>query len=221
MTVRVRDAAGNVVRAAKYTPHYTGATVEKRNFDFLPPHRSGNSAVRDSWDLLVRRLRWAIDNTYMLRRAVELMTQLVVGQGINVFFAGLPDAWAGMNPDTLLDDPLFRFGEESDAHFERWAEEYADSERRRTWYEMQATSARDLFGTGNSLWLKVVRPAPSGVSPICWQLLEFEQLDTCRNEESRDGKNRIDQGIEYNEFGEAVAYYLYHAHPYEDRKSVV
>lgn len=216
MVATIRDASGRTIRAAKYTPHYAGATVEKRNFDFQPPHRSGNSAVRDSWDLLVRRLRWAIDNTYMLRRAVDLMTQLVVGQGLNVFFAGLPDLRAGADPQALLSDPLFLFGEESDKQFEKWAEEYADSERRRTWYEMQTTSARDLFGTGNSLWLKVVRPAPAGVSPVCWQLLEFEQLDTSRTEEARDGRNRIDQGIEYNEYGEPVAYYLFDAHPYDD-----
>jgi lambda family phage portal protein len=214
--VGVVDATGQKVKTLKYHPHYTGATVEKRNFDFAPPHRSGNSAVRDSWDLLVRRLRWAIDNTYMLRRAVDLMVQLVVGQGLNVFYAGLPELRPGMNPQDLLTDPLFLFGDESDRSFERWAEEYADSERRRTWYEMQATSARDLFGTGNSLWLKVVRPAPAGVSPVCWQLLEFEQLDTCRNEAARDGKNRVDQGIEYNEYGEPVAYWLFDAHPYDD-----
>jgi lambda family phage portal protein len=216
MATMIRDASGRKVRAAKYTPHYSGATIEKRNFDFQPPHRSGNSAVRDSWDLLVRRLRWAIENTYMLRRAVDLMTQLVVGQGLNVFYAGLPELRAGADPGAIVDDPLFRFGDEADRQFERWAQEYADSERRRTWYEMQTTSAKDLFGTGNSLWLKVVRPAPAGISPVCWQLLEFEQLDTSRTEESRDGKNRIDQGIEYNEYGEAVAYYLYDAHPYDD-----
>ena len=214
--VVVRDGAGNRITAAKYWPHYTGATTEKRNFDFQPPHRSGNQAVRDSWDLLVRRLRWAIDNTYMLRRAVDMMVQLAVGDGLAVFFAGLPEIRAGQEPGALLDDPLFRFGEESDKAFERWADEYADSERRRSWWEMQTTSAKDLFGTGNSLWLKVVRPAPAGISPVCWQLLEFEQLDTSRTQEARGDQPRINQGIEYNVYGEPVAYWLYDAHPYDD-----
>jgi lambda family phage portal protein len=204
--------------AAPYSPHYVGGTVSKTNFDFQPPHRSGNAAVRESWDLLTRRIRWLIDNTYMVKRAVELLVQLVVGEGIGVYFAGLPDL-AGGDPAAgarqLLTDPLFQFGDESDWQWERWAEDYADVSRRRSLWEMQAQSARDLFGAGNSLWLKVVRGAPDGVCPTSWQLLEAEQLDDSQDRPAMPGQNRIEHGIEYNAYGEPLAYWLFDAHPHD------
>jgi capsid protein len=115
----------------------------------------------------------------------------------------------------IINHPLFLFGDESDMQFDRWAEDYADSTRRQSLWEMQAQSARDLFGTGNSLWLRVVRPAPDGICPICWQLLEGEQLDDSKDQPARPGQNRIEHGIEYNEYGEPVAYWLFDAHPYD------
>lgn len=199
-----------------YDPHYSGATVTKQNFDFVPPHRSGQAAVRESWDLLTRRIRWLTDNTYMVRRSVALMVQLVIGEGLNVFHAGVPIKPPATPPDWVLADPLFRFGEESDPMFERWALDFSDCERRRTWYEMQALSAAELFGTGNSLWLKVVRQAPEGVCPLSYQLLEAEQLDRTRDRPGSETEGRIDQGVEYDPvYGEPVAYWLYDAHPYD------
>lgn len=202
---------------APCTPHYSGATIAKQNFDFCPPHRSGNAAVRESWDLLTRRIRWLVDNTYMVKRAVDLMVQLVVGEGIGVYFAGLPDLQT-VEPGSarsILTDPLFLFGDESDQQFERWAEDYADCSRRRSLWELQSQSARDLFAAGNSLWLKVLRPAPDGVSPVSYQLLEAEQLDESKDRPATNGNNRIEHGIEYNQYGEPIAYWLYDAHPHD------
>jgi lambda family phage portal protein len=207
---------------APYSPHFVGGTIHKHNFDFQPPHRSGNAAVRESWDLLTRRIRWLIDNTYMVKRAVELLVQLVVGEGIGVYFAGVPelggegsDGTQGNNARRILSDPLFRFGDESDSQWERWAEEYADCSRRRSLWELQAASARDLFGAGNSLWLKVLRPAPDGVCPTSWQLLEAEQLDDSKDRPATPGVNRIEHGIEYNGYGEPIGYWLFDANPYD------
>jgi len=202
---------------APYTPHYSGGTIHKHNFDFQPPHRSGNAAVRESWDLLTRRIRWLVDNTYMVKRAVELMVQLVIGEGIGVYFAGLPEFRAddATAARSVLEDPLFRFGDESDDQFERWADDYADCSRRRSLWELQAQSGRDLFAAGNSLWLKVVRSAPDRICPTSWQLLEAEQLDDSKDRPPLNGQNRIEHGIEYNQYGEPVAYWLFDAHPYD------
>ena len=203
-----------------YHPHYSGATIDKRNFDFVPSHRSGNAAVRESWDLLTRRMRWALDNTYMVKRAVRMTTQLVVESGIHAFFAGLPDVHNSDEAANLLEHPLYLFGEESDQSWERWADRYADVSRRRSLYEMQATSVAELFGTGNSLWLRVIRPAPDGVCPVAWELLEAEQLDERHDRPAGRGQNRIDHGIEYNQYDEPVAYWLYDTHPHDSYAAV-
>jgi lambda family phage portal protein len=207
--------------AAQYTPHFVGATLHKRNFDFVPPHRSGNAAVRESWDLLTRRIRWAIDNTYIVKRAVRMMVQLCVESGINAYFAGLPDVHSREEAAGILAHPLYLFGEESDQQFERWADKFADVSRRQSLYEMQAMSAGELFGSGNSLWLQVLRPAPEGVSPVSYQLLEAEQLDDSRDRPASKGNNRIEHGIEYDRYGEPVAYWLYDAHPYDSYTTVM
>jgi capsid protein len=198
-----------------YHPHYVGATIDKRNFDFMPAHRSGNAAVSESWDLLTRRIRWAIDNTYMIRRACKLMVQLVVESGINCIFAGLPDVTSSGAASDLLADPMFQFGEESDDAFRRWADKYACVKRRQSLWELQATSVGDLFGSGNSLWLKVVRPAPEGVCPVAYQLLEAEQLDDSRDRPRTATTTRIERGIEYNQYDEPIAYWLFDSHPYD------
>lgn len=202
---------------APYSPHFVGGTIHKANFDFQPPHRSGNAAVRESWDLLTRRIRWLIDNTYMVKRAVELMVQLVVGEGIGVYFAGLPELTTSdeIGARSILTDPLFLFGDESDSQWERWAEDYADCRRRQSLWELQAQSARDLFGSGNSLWLKVLRQAPDGVCPVAWQLIEAEQLDDSKDRPATPGANRVEHGIEYNAYNEPVAYWMFDAHPHD------
>ncbi len=203
------------VGGVTYTPHYRGAVDDKFTFDFQPPHRSGNAAVGESWDKLTRRIRWLIDNTYMIKRAVNLMVQMCVGDGINVYFGGVDEPPADADPQWVRSAPLFMFGDESDGQFERWADRYADVQRRRSLYELQSTSAGDLFGTGNSLWLKVVRRAPDGVCPISYQLLEAEQLDNTKDRPQTDKQTRIQNGIEYDRYGEAIAYHLWDAHPYD------
>lgn len=212
--------AAPVMPAAKVsaptTPHYSGATVHRYNHDFMPPHRSGNAAVRESWDLLTRRVRWLVDNNFAIHRTIAKLVELVVGDGITCYFGGIDARQPGDDPAAILNSPLFRFGEESDGRYERWADKYADVRRRRTLYELQATSATDLFSTGNSLWLKVIRPTPDRVCPIAWQLLEAEQLDDSQDRPEGPKQTRIERGIEYNRYGEPIAYWLYDAHPYHD-----
>lgn len=197
---------------------YAGADITRFNADFQPPHRSGDAAVRMSWDLLVRRCRWLADNTPLISRLVSLLVQHTVGEGLSVYSAAvdhvpIQDLQAG----TLLDHPYFAFGDESDSRFERWAEEGADVERQRSLWEMESTSARDLFASGNSLWLTVVkRPKAPGISPICYQIVEAEQLDRSQDRPATQSRNLISNGIEYAPDGEPLAYWLYDAHPYDD-----
>jgi lambda family phage portal protein len=214
--VRPRATAKpGIVRAS--TPAYAGAGVTRFNADFQPPHRSGDAAVRMSWDLLVRRCRWLADNTPLLSRLVSLLVQHTVGEGLSIYSAACDHVPLADLTSNLLQHPLFRFGDESDAKFDRWAEEWADVERQKSLWEMHSLSARDLFGAGNSLWLACSkRPKSPGVSPLCYQLIEGEQLDRSRDRPPSSASLLISNGIEYAQDGEPVAYWLYDAHPYDD-----
>jgi capsid protein len=201
--------------AKAYHAPYVGATLNRLNADFQPAHRSADSGLRESWDLVTRRMRWMAENAPLMRRLVNLLAQHVVGEGISCYSAAI-DHVPITEASDILRHPLFAFGDESDDWHKRWAENWADVERGKTLYEMQHTSALDLFSSGNSLWLECRKRNPDGIAPVCYQLLEPEQLDRSKDRPASKAINRISNGIEYNADNEAVAYWLYDAHPYDD-----
>lgn len=209
-----QPAASEQAAAPTY-PHYRGATVDRFTRDYMPPHRSGNSAVRESWDMLQRRLRHMFSNNSQIRRMVSLLTNMVFGDGINCYSAAMTPDLDFRDPKNLPNDPLFRHGDESDDHYERWAEKFASSTGDDSFYKLQEISGLELFNTGNTLWLECSAKRPNSVSPICYQVLETEQLDFTKDRAAAKGQLRIENGIEYNAAGRPVAYWLYDAHPYD------
>jgi capsid protein len=201
--------------ARAYTAPYHGASITRLNADFMPPHRSGDSAVRESWDLLTRRMRNMVDNAPLMRRLVNLLAQHVVGEGLSCYSAAI-DHLPIADTANVLTHPLFLYGDESDDWHKRWLEKWADVERQKTLYEMQYISALDLFGTGNSMLLECRKRNSDGIAPLCYQILEAEQLDRSKDRPASKGVNKISNGIEYDTDNEAVAYWLYDAHPYDD-----
>lgn len=200
-----------------YHPPYSGATITRNNYDFMPPHRSGDGAIRESWDLLTRRVRWMVENEPLMRRMISLLAQYVVGEGIGVYSAAIDHVpLSSETSGSLIDHPLFQFGDESDLRFERWAEDYADVERQKSLWEMQLLSAKEVFGAGNSLWLECRKRSAANMPTLCYQLLEAEQLDRSMDRPASPGRNRISNGIEYDPTNEPVAYWLFDAHPYDD-----
>lgn len=204
--------------AKAYTAPYHGASITRFNADFMPPHRSGDSAVRESWDLLTRRMRNMVENAPLMRRLVNLLAQHTVGEGLSVYSAAV-DHLPIAESANVLEHPLFLYGDESDDWHKRWLENWADVERQKTLYEMQYVSGLDLFGSGNSLWLECRKRNPDGIAPVAYQVLEAEQLDRSKDRPAAKGSNRISNGIEYDADNEPVAYWLYDAHPYDDGMS--
>jgi hypothetical protein len=190
--------------AKAYTAPYHGASINRFNADFMPPHRSADSAVRESWDLLTRRMRNMAENAPLMRRLVNLLAQHVIGEGISVYSAAIDHLPIAESADVLT-HPLFVFGDESDDWHRRWLENWADVERQKTLYEMQHVSALDLFGTGNSLWLECRKRNSDGIAPLCYQILEAEQLDRSKDRAASKGLNKISNGIEYGPDNEPVA----------------
>lgn len=177
----------------------------RTNYEWQPEHFSGESAIGDSWDLTVRRIRDQVRNNPILVKALHQLISLVVGTGILTF----SDA---RTPDGEEDED---FVNESDTWFTRWAETEADAEGNYTWWDMQRLSFSETVEVGNHFLREVWINDPKRTVPLAYQMLEWEQLSRERDRPAGPRQNRISNGIEYDRTGRKVAYYFYNAHPFD------
>jgi len=120
------------------------ARIDKMNDHWLPQHKSGDSAVAESWDVATRRLRDLIDNDPTFQKADAQLTSLVIGKGLHPFAA------AKIGDDGAEDED---YNDESDIWFNRWAEEECDAEGEKTLWEMQKLSFSETTKIGSSFTL--------------------------------------------------------------------
>ena len=189
-----------------YSHAYKGGSRDKiwRNWD--PQPRSGDAAIGEDWDLMTSRVRDLFRNEPVTRNLRRAICKLVVGTGVNTFASVLEE-----NAEDYFD----RFNFEADELFERWAETECDVERRLNWGSMQALHMGEVTETGVSFMLRCVDPDPRRVVPLCYQLLEADQLDTTLDRPAGDGVNKIVGGIEFGAFNRPAAYWFYDVHPHD------
>lgn len=205
------QASGNSSGTNIESP-YAGARVTKLNNHWQPKHFSGDEAIRQSWPLLTARVRDRVRNDSVLSKAKSTLCRLVIGTGIFTY--------SDISETDDENEDLAKFEIESDIWFKRWAEKEADAEGEHTLWDMQRVAFENEIESGNSLWLQVMDSAPGRTVPLCYQLLEFEQIDTTRDRDAgflRNGTeyNRISNGIEYDSRNRKVGYWIFDAHPYD------
>lgn len=201
--------------ASDITSPYSGARITKLNNHWMPQHYSGDNAIRESWSLLTARIRDRVRNDGVLTKCKATLSSLVVGSGMLTF--------SEASELSEEDEQLLQFELESDTWFDRWALEEADAEREHSYWDMQLLAFEDMIEAGNAIWLKVLDNDPKRIVPLCYQLIEWEQIDMTVDrdaEMSRNHKgrhwNRISNGIEFDRSGRKVAFHLYDAHPYDN-----
>jgi len=198
-------ASSSTTTAIDRKAAYHVGRVTKTNSEWQPEHRSGESAIEESWDLAIARVRDAVRNNPILSKALSQMKTLVVGTGIQTFSdAQTPDG-----------EELTEFVDESDIWFERWIEEEADADGDHHFYDMQSLSLGDTIEAGNHFLREVMLPMRNRTSPLAYQMLEWEQLARERDQPRGDRQNLISNGIEYDSRNIKVAYHFYDAHPYD------
>lgn len=195
--------------AADYA--YRGGARTKIWKEWNPSNRSGDAAIAEERELMHARVRELFRNEAVTRNLRRSIVKLVVGTGINTFAGVLED-----DGENYFD----QFNFESDELFERWAETEADVEGRLNWWTMQSLHLGETTESGTSLLLECHDPRPGRIIPLCYQLVEAEQLDTSKDRPSStdgDGRrvNKIVGGIEYDRFNRPVAYWIYDVHPYD------
>lgn len=189
---------------------YRGGGQNRLWKEWQPPHRSGDSAIGENWNLLTARIRDLFRNEPVMKSAKRALSKHVIGTGIQTF------AEAMLDPDETDDD----FNFESDDEFDQWSEEEADVEGRLAWPQMQWLHFNETMESGESLMLKCASDRPGRSMPLCYQLLEPEQIDDTMDWPAGEGRNKCVRGIEFDRFNRPAAYWLYDAHPYDEWSSL-
>lgn len=190
---------------------YRGAQLTKKNASWQPDHVSGDAAIDDSYDMLLRRIREMGRDDAVIKASKRAITDHVIGTGILAF----ADALKVDSNDEYDDD----FNDASDQWFERWSERrHCDIEGRFSFEEMQAKQWNEMMESGEALWLKVDDDSPGRSVPLAYQMLESEQLDSSKDWSAGDETSfECRRGIEYDFLGRPQFYWLFDVHPYDGR----
>lgn len=184
---------------------YKSAQQNRLNRDWMPGMMSGDSAIGESWPLTTARIRDQIRNEPILRKSASALCKHIVGTGISSFSDVL------LNSEELWDE----FNFENDELFTEWAEDECDVEGRLSFADMQSLAFKEVCSVGEAVLLRCALPDPKRLTPLCYQLLEAEQIDENKHQLAGPNQNAVVRGIEYDANSRPVAYWLFLDHPYD------
>ena len=207
-----------VVRAPSASREaYRWGRIDRRTEHFQPNGRSGDAAIYESHELMNRRVRSEIINNSQAKRIIQALTDLAIGTGVQTFSSPF-DPWMDLREVNVnaLDEGL-RFALEADDLFEEWFLEPAqfDAGGKLSGPDMQRLAFSECASVGDALILRCQRNEPGRIVPLCYQILEREQLDTSVDRPSKPGQNKIVNGVEVDAAGREVAFHLFDAHPHD------
>jgi lambda family phage portal protein len=185
------------------------------------PHAySGDAAIMSSHGMMNRRVRDLVRNTAQGKRVKMAFQDLVVGTGFQTF------AWPFAPQEmfqivTELESmekgdlgPRLQFALESDDLYQEWSSDpkQFDIEGRLSRSEMERMAMGEVVTTGNSIIIRCFRKNYK-IVPLCYQIIEREQLNQHLDRAAAPGQNKILNGIEFDSNNVAVAYHIFQDHP--------
>jgi lambda family phage portal protein len=207
----------DMVDAAAGREAYRWSRVDRRTQHFQPEAMSGDAAIWESHDMMNRRVRDQKINNAQVKRCVQALVDLVVGTGIQTFSSPF-DPWMDLTTLDMEDlDEGLRFALEADDWFEEWFNDpdQFDACGKLSGPDMQRLALSECIQVGDAIILRCMRNEPGRVVPLCYQIIEREQLDTTKDRPSSRGQNKIVNGIEIDANGREVAFHIFDAHPYD------
>jgi lambda family phage portal protein len=217
---RASDAVDGVMAsiARGHQGAYRWGRLDRRTAGFNPPARSGDAAIYESDDLMSRRVRNQVANEPQLKRIRDAIEDLIVGPGVMTFadpFDPLVDLSA-LTRDTL--DRYLAYALEADELFEEWFSDpkQFDIAGKRSGADMQRMLVGENVERGGCLLVRMNSRAPGRMVPLCYGIFEYDQLDHTHDRPSAPGVNKVIHGVELDEFGREVAFYIYDDHPHDD-----
>lgn len=188
-------------RAQVFRAGYEGASVGRRTAGWTAGGGSADSEIAAFHSRLRNRSRDLTRNNKWQVRALSSIESNIVGTGI----MAAPRSANGRRNKRMLD--LWR----------SWAETTeCDQYGQSNLYALQLLVARGMAEAGEVLVRRrYVSTSEKLTVPIQLQVLEADHLDTARDGVILASGNRIRHGIEYDQRGRRVAYYLFPEHPGE------
>jgi lambda family phage portal protein len=197
---------------------YRWGRLDRRTQGFQPFARSADAAIYESQELMHRRTRSESLNNAQIKKIEEALCDLIVGPGMLTFadpFDPLMDLTA-LTADDL--DSALSYALEADELFEEW---FCDANQfsvdgKLAGPDFQRIALAENVRVGDALILRLYRDEPGRIVPLCYQLIERDQLDWTHDRASGPNQNKIVNGIEVDRWGREVAFYIFDEHPHDD-----
>jgi lambda family phage portal protein len=177
---------------------YEAAAATRRTAGWLPATSDINTLVFRNLDTLRARSRDMVRRNPWAANALDAFVANAIGTGIK------PQS---LHPDARLKERIQEL-------WLRWTDE-ADASNLTDFYGLQALACRAVMEAGECLIRLRPRLAKDGLTvPLQLQLLEAEHLPTGETRKLENG-NYVRAGIEFDQIGRRVAYWLYREHPFD------
>jgi len=189
-----RSALSNI---SKRSSQYAAAKTNRMTGSWSPVDSNVNTIIGNSASAVRARVRQLVRDFPYFARAVKILTDYTVGEGI-IYQARVQNANGDLDnkTNTLIED-AFNF----------WADE-ADVAGKLHYYEMMALAKRQDIESGEFLLIKVTSRARNSYIPFALQIYETDWLTDVGTKASNK-YNEITQGIEYHiQSGAVVAYHF-------------
>jgi lambda family phage portal protein len=181
---------------------YVGGKRTRMMSSFLPRNRAADQEIKGDWDLLTARARWLCRNNPICVGAKDTLVNNLIGEGIQT------RAHVRDNERTLNRD----WNRKSDELYQRFMDE-ADIRGQHHWYELTRINLAQAIESGDGFLIQCQDVNPDRLVPICFELIEPDQIDLTRDRPRGDDVNEIRRGVELNANGKPVAYYVFSDHP--------
>lgn len=178
---------------------YEAASSGRRAKSFDKAQSTGpNIEVGTALHRLRDRSRWFVRNNGWAARAVKVLTENTVGEGIR-------PAPQGTKLQVSKAKKLWKL----------WAESTAcDFNEKLTFYGLQQLAARTIFEAGEVLIIRRrVKPTSSNPFPIKLQILEPDQLADIKDNIFYPDGSYCRLGVEFDKDGRLKGYWIYEKHP--------
>lgn len=186
---------------------YDGAAKDRRRYNWSAKNNSADRELSGSADVIRARVRDLVRNNPYAAAAIEAIVANVVGCGI------VPQIREMMTNE----QPNEELNETRERAFRHWAENEADSAGRLTFWEMQSLALKETAEAGEIYLHRVLINDDKRSIPLAYELIDADRFDTSRDTgfTKPTTGNEVRRGVELDQMGRPVAYYIYPTHPTE------
>jgi lambda family phage portal protein len=186
---------------------FAGAVTSRLNDFVFASIQSANQELRYEATVLRGRSRELARNNPTIVRFLRLLDQNVVGpHGIRLECQAVLKTGPNANtPDEVANDRV-------EAAWSDWGRKgQCDVTRKHSWRSFQSLALRTVARDGEA-FVRIVEGFPNAYG-FAVQLLDADQVDSNYSVNGANGEARIEQGIELDKWGAAVAFHVLTAHP--------